>query len=894
MAELRPKIVKLAKVVGGVSGMLNKIDADAPEYYSLASVVTDDEADVAIAAGLRKERTVAYLAKKCGKSVEETHKLALSLADKGVLRVSTGANGEDIFYLQIFAPGILEMMVGNTKQLAEHPEIGKAFEAYTRLRMGTMSPMLPMASGLMRVIPVESAIEADPKAVPFEKLSYYLDKYDTFSVSNCSCRASRRVIGEGCGHLEHEMCIQMGVGAEYFIRTGKARQITKEEAIEKIKMAEANGLVHEIPNIKQAGDTDAICNCCACSCFGLRVATLFGAYDAVRSNYVSEVDNDKCVACGQCVEVCPSNALRLGQKLCTEKPLPVEKTLKITEHAWGEAHWNKDYRENRQDVVPTGTAPCKATCPAHIAVQGYIKLAAQDKYTEALELIKKENPLPAVCGRICPHKCESECTRGSIDQPIAIDEIKKFIADQDMKAEHRFVPKKLRDYSMKKLAVIGAGPAGLSCAYYLASLYGYSVTVFEKQEKLGGMLTLGIPAFRLEKDVVNSEIEVLRELGVEFKTGVEVGKDVTIAQLRSQGYEAFCLAIGAQSGRKLGIEGEDSAGVIAGVDFLRDVNLGKGLSLSGNVVVIGGGNVAIDVARTAVRQGAGSVNMYCLEGANEMPALPEEIEEANGEGIVINNGWGPKRVVVENGKITGVEFKKCVSVFDENHKFSPKYDENNVITVPADFVLLSVGQSISWGGLLEGTKVELGRGNTAVADQFYQTGEKDIFVAGDAFSGPKFAIDAIAAGKEAAISMHRAVWPGQTQYFGRDRRVFSALDKGGLNKAALTTGYDDTPRQRPLHNSANEKTFKDTRETFTEEQLKKETARCLGCGVTQLDAYKCLGCGLCTTRCKFDAIHLKKIKDDHFPEFEKMPIKVAQHVVKRTARIAVNAVKGDK
>ena len=463
-----------------------------------------------------------------------------------------------------------------------------------------------------------------------------------------------------------------------------------------------------------------------------------------------------------------------------------------------------------------------------------------------------------------------------------------------MKAEHRFVPKKLRDYSMKKLAVIGAGPAGLSCAYYLASLYGYSVTVFEKQEKLGGMLTLGIPAFRLEKDVVNSEIEVLRELGVEFKTGVEVGKDVTIAQLRSQGYEAFCLAIGAQSGRKLGIEGEDSAGVIAGVAFLRDVNLGKGLSLSGNVVVIGGGNVAIDVARTAVRQGAGSVNMYCLEGANEMPALPEEIEEANGEGIVINNGWGPKRVVVENGKITGVEFKKCVSVFDENHKFSPKYDENNVITVPADFVLLSVGQSISWGGLLEGTKVELGRGNTAVADQFYQTGEKDIFVAGDAFSGPKFAIDAIAAGKEAAISMHRAVWPGQTQYFGRDRRVFSALDKGGLNKAALTTGYDDTPRQRPLHNSANEKTFKDTRETFTEEQLKKETARCLGCGVTQLDAYKCLGCGLCTTRCKFDAIHLKKIKDDHFPEFEKMPIKVAQHVVKRTARIAVNAVKGDK
>ena len=464
-----------------------------------------------------------------------------------------------------------------------------------------------------------------------------------------------------------------------------------------------------------------------------------------------------------------------------------------------------------------------------------------------------------------------------------------------MNASRRFVPEKLRDYHDKKLAVIGAGPAGLSCAYYLASLYGYSVTVFEKQEKPGGMLTLGIPAFRLEKEVVNSEIDVLRELGVDFKTGVEVGKGVTIAQLREQGYEAFCLAIGAQAGRRLGIEGEDGANVIAGVDFLRDVNLGRGLALSGNVVVIGGGNVAIDVARTAVRQGAGSTNMYCLESASEMPALPEEIEEASGEGITINNGWGPNKLVVENGRVTGVEFKKCVSVFDADHRFSPKYDEANVITVPADFVLLSIGQSIDWGKLLEGTKVELGRGSTVKADQFYQTAEADIFAAGDAVSGPKFAIDAIAAGKEAAISMHRAVWPGQTQTLGRNRRVFSALDKEALDKKSITSGgFDETPRQRPLHKAENEKTFKDTRETFTEEQMKAETARCLGCGATKLDEYKCLGCGVCTTKCKFDAIRLVKIKNDHFPEFEKMPIQVAKHVVKRTAKIAANAIKGDK
>lgn len=894
MAELRPKIVRLAKMIGGIAGMTNKIDENAPEYYSMVNVVSDEQADVALAAGLRKERTVENLAKKCGKSVEETHKLALELAEIGVFRVRKNTRGEDVFFVQIFAPGILEMMVGNKKQLAEHPEIGEAFEEYTRLRMSTMAPMLPMGGGLMRVIPIESAIEANSKAVPYEKLSYYLDKYDTYSISDCSCRAARRVVGEGCGHLEHNMCVQMGVGAEYFIRTGRARQVTREEVERHLKMAEENGLMHEIPNIEEVGESAAICNCCACSCFGLRTAVMFGSYDAVRSNYVSEADETKCVACGQCVENCPTNALKLGQKLCTVKPLTVTKVKKIREHVWGEKDWNIDYREDRENVVESGTAPCKAACPAHIAVQGYIKLAAQGRYTDALELIKKENPFPAVCGRICPHACEDECTRGSIDQPIAIDEIKKFIADQELNSDVRFVPKKLRDYSDRKMAVIGAGPAGLSCAYYLASLYGYRVTVFEKQEKLGGMLTLGIPAFRLEKEVVNAEIDILRDLGVEFKTGVEVGRDITIAQLREQGYEAFYLAIGAQAGRRLGIEGEDSENVFAGVDFLREVNLGKGKQLSGNVVVIGGGNVAIDVARTAVRQGADTVKMFCLESESEMPALPEEIEEANSEGITINNGWGPKRIVVENGKITAVEFKRCVCVFDEKHSFSPRYCENEVITVAADFVLMSVGQSIDWGGLLEGTGVELGRGNTAVADRFYQTRESDIFVGGDALTGPKFAIDAIAAGKEGAISMHRAIWEGQTQTLGRDRREFKALDKGNLDESAIRAGFDNTPRQRPNHNTANDKTFRDTRETFTEEQMKKETERCLGCGAVQTDSYMCIGCGLCTTKCMFDAIKLVKKYDVQFPEFEKMPIQVAKYAVKRTAKIAATAIKGDK
>ncbi|MEA4895348.1 MAG: FAD-dependent oxidoreductase, partial [Oscillospiraceae bacterium] len=754
-----------------------KLDESAPEYYILDCVVTDEMAEVGLAMELRKTQTVAQIAKKCGKPIEETARLARELSQVGAC-IFHEENGEDVYELTVFVPGVMEKMVENKELCEKHPPIPKAFEEYARLRGSMLAPMMPIGKGPMRVIPIQSAIDGDSRKIGFEEVSVILNKATRFAVGDCTCRRSRRLLGQGCGHLEQDMCIQLDSGAEYYIRTGRAREITREEAFEIIKKAEENGLMHSIPNIDN-GTTHAICNCCACGCYSMRNAIMFNSPDMIRSNYVSEVDKEKCVACGQCVENCPTNALKLGQKLCSVKPLTVTPVKTAHDHVLTEDNWNVDYRINRKNVVDTGTSPCKTSCPAHIAVQGYIRLASQGKYAEALDLIKKENPFPAVCGRICPHACESECTRGEIDQPIAIDEIKKFIADQELRADVRFVPKKRHDYSDKKIAIVGAGPAGLSCAYYLA-LDGYTITVFEKQEKLGGMLTLGIPSFRLEKDVIDAEIDILREMGVEFRTGVEVGKDVTLDELRNQGYKGFYLAIGAQAGRKLGIEGEDAEGVIAGVDFLRNVNLGNEAKLSGKVVVIGGGNVAIDVARTAIREDAESVGMYCLESASEMPALPDEIEEASSENIAINNGWGPKRIIVENGKVTGVEFKKCVSVFD-NGKFAPKYDENETITVAADYVLLSVGQSIDWGKLLEGSKVELGRGNAALADGFtYQTAQPDVFVGGDVFTGPKFAIDAIAAGKQAAISLHRFVQPGQDLVFGRDRREYRSLDKSSL------------------------------------------------------------------------------------------------------------------
>lgn len=891
MAQLRPKIVKLAKIIGGASGMLVKIDENAPEYYCMENIVSDDEADIAIAAGLRKERTAGWLAAKVGKTVAEIQPALDNLVYYGVFRrVYSEELGEDTYFMQIFAPGILEMMVNNQPLMAAHPEVGRAFEEYTRLRMQAMGPILPDGYGLMRVIPVESAIEGLPGVTDDERLSYYLNKYDTFSVSPCSCRASRTLLGDGCGHLAEDMCVQMGKGAEHYIRSGRARQISREEAYEIVKRAEENGLMHDIPNIEGSGETSAICNCCACACFGLRAGMMFGARDAIRSNFVAEVDEAKCVACAQCVEVCPGNALKLGQKLCATNDTSAPKYTKITETFNFAKAVNEDYRENREDVLPSGTAPCKAACPAHIPVQGYLKLAAQGRYTEALELIKTENPFPAVCGRICNKRCEAECTRGDVDEAVAIDEIKRFIADHDMHEETRFVPKMVnqigRPYT-EKIAVIGAGPAGMSCAYYLAQK-GYPVTVFDRNPVPGGMLTLGIPSFRLEKDVLNAEIDILKEMGVEFRCGVEVGKDVTIQQLRDEGYKGFYLAIGAQKSAKLHIPGEELEGVLGGVDFLREVNLGNKPDIGRRCAVIGGGNVAMDVCRSAVRLGAEETYVFYRRSEAEMPADPEEVREAMEEGVKFRFLSAPVEIIGADGRVSAIKIEKmALGEPDEKGRRKP-VGTGEFEIVEIDSVIGAVGQTVDWGTLDVGA-LKTTKKNTAEADSLtYQTAQPDIFVGGDCYTGPKFAIDAIAAGKEAAISLHRYVHPGQTLTAGRDRREYRALDKE--HAMIGIGGFDREHRQTPGYNAAKAKTFADARVTFTEEQVRKECARCLGCGATKVDSYLCIGCGLCTTKCKFDAIHLKKVRDWHAAPFEAMPIKVAENLVKRTGGIVKKAV----
>ena len=867
---VREPILKLGKMITDripIKLGLEKLTADDPEYWGLAAMCTDEMAEIALKMGVRKPRTLKDMVKLTGKDEAYLEDILQKMSVNGVVEYNwENPQHEKQYVLPMFVPGSAEFSNMNSDMLEKNPELGRFFERMSRLPLEKVTPMVPPGgAGIgMHVIPVEKAISMENNSVSIEHISHWLDKYNgKYAASPCSCRKSRKTFDEGCADDPADWCIAVGDMADYVVETNKGgRYITKEEALEILQKAEDNGFVHQITNIDGEDKIFAICNCNVNVCYALRTSQLFNTPNMSRSAYVAHVDKANCVACGRCVEYCPAGAVTLGQKLCKKdgtevkypvKPLPSDKK-------WTSADWTEDYRDvNRINTHETGTAPCKTACPAHIAVQGYLKLAAQGRYTDALALIKKNNPLPAICGHVCNKRCEDACTRGKIDEAIAIDEVKKFIAKKDLDSATRYIPPKVvpatKGYFEEKVAIIGGGPAGISCAFYLAEK-GYKPTIFEKNDKPGGMVVYGIPSFVLEKDIVAAEIDVLREMGVEIRCNVEVGRDVTIKQLREQGYKAFYIGIGCQGGRKTGVPGEDSKGVMTGVEFLHITTDDENYKLDGDTVVIGGGNVAIDVSRTAERCGDGKVTQVSLETRDIMPASPEEIELAESEGIIIKGGWGPKEILSEDGKVTGIVFKRCIAVKDETGKFNPEYDENETMTIPCKNVILSVGQSIEWGSLLEGTKVELGRGNGPVADPVtYQTAEPDIFVGGDVYTGPKFAIDAIAAGKQGAISIHRYVQPHSSLTIGRDPNYYKELDKDDI----LVENYDNTGRQHPgMKPGADKKSFRDYKLTFTEEQVKKETARCLGCGASIVDYNQCIGCGICTTKCEFDAIHLRR------------------------------------
>ena len=875
------------KITDAMGHKISGVTSDDPEYWGLREVLTPEMCDIANKMKLRQHYTFEQLL-EMNRDYEaiDLQKILDEMSYIGILEYDYGDNYDHThelkdrprirrYRLPFYVPGSAELFNSSVDRIAKNPAVASFFERMTFIPLAGITQMVPPGGdGIgMHVIPVEKAIDAESQSIDLEHISYWLKKYEGhISAGICSCRASRAVLGDGCTDDFDDWCIQLGDMADYTVETGRAHYITKERALEILELAEKNGYVHQITNIDGENKIFDICNCNVKICNALRTSLLFNTPYLSRSSYTAKVEKEKCVACGKCVETCPAGAVKMGQKLCRKDgsevkyphaPLP-------DNNIWGPYAWDENYRDTARmsNTYATGSAPCKAACPAHVPVQAYLRLAHEGKYREALAMIKTENPFPAVCGRVCNKRCEAECTRGKIDAPVSIDAVKKFVADLDLNSEDRFVPEKIVQSTHgefdEKIAIIGGGPIP------------------------GGMLTYGIPSYKLEKDVIAAEIDIIKELGAEIKCGVEVGKDITIAQLKEQGYKAFYIAIGCQGGRRPGVKNDDAPGTHIAVEYLRHCFEHREDTFDGSVVVIGGGNVAIDCARNAHRLGASEVSMFCLESREEMPASREEIAEAEEENIKINPSWGPKEVLIdESGKVRGIVLKKCVRTIDpETKKFSPVYDESETVEIKADKIVFAIGQAIEWGKLLEGTKVTFWHGNYPVADKFtYQTEDPDIFVGGDVYTGPRFVIDAIAAGHEAAESLHRHARPDASMTIGRDRRSFTPLNKDDIKFPS----YDTAGRQEAgMDESIDAKmSFKDAHLDLTEEQVKIETGRCLGCGASYVDYNKCIGCGLCTTKCEFDAIHLVR---DH-PECSKMCVAenkvggLLKYSVKRAFRI---------
>ena len=530
---------------------------------------------------------------------------------------------------------------------------------------------------------------------------------------------------------------------------------------------------------------------------------------------IEQIDLDRCTGCGICVEVCPLDTLRL---------------------------------DTLQEEFP----PCWEACPAGVDIRGYLYLLNQSRLGEAIRLLREALPFPAVTGRVCFHPCESECARKEVDDAVNINCLERFVGDYWLKEKAEAPPR----LHVAKVAIVGSGPAGLAAAYFLTKM-GYRVTVFESMSELGGMLRMGILEYRLPRDVLNAQINYIKDMGVEFKTNTTIGKDLTIDDLKARGYKASFFAIGAQLSKKLKLDGSELDGVVWGLDFLRNINLKHEAKVKDRVLVIGGGDVAMDVALAALRLGAREVELACLESRDEMPAHKESAQQAVDEGVNINPSWGPKRILGKNGRVTVIELVRCTSVFDKKGGFNPSFDERTTKSVETDMVILAVGQTSDLSLLPKGIKTT--NEKTIVVDPVtLETGVPGVFAGGDLVLGPSSVVEAIAAGKRAATSIDRYL-RGEDLKAGREKKEVNRVKKppkeGIEEKAREATPLLPVDQRR--------RNFREVKPGFSEEMAMNEVQRCMTCGSKAYIAYPedCMTCFSCEITCPYEAVDVHPFKE---------------------------------
>jgi NADPH-dependent glutamate synthase beta subunit-like oxidoreductase len=546
------------------------------------------------------------------------------------------------------------------------------------------------------------------------------------------------------------------------------------------------------------------CGCCSSACpltgkNGFNIRRIIRHLELDLADEVADSPLPwSCTTCGRCEDACPNGI----------KILDLIRFLR---------------QSSPEKWVPEGP-PCILACPAHINIPEYLRLIAQGKIDEAYALIREKVPFPGILGRICTRPCEDKCKRGEVNNPVSICVLKRYVADNEKVSQEKFlqVPKD----TGHKIAIIGAGPSGLTAAFYIRKK-GHQVIIFEEKSEPGGMMYSAIPAYRLPQEVVKKEIQQVLDIGIELKTGKKLGRDFDIPQLKADGYEAVYIATGGSLSRKIGLEGADLNGVFWGVDFLYELKEKKEIILKDRVIVIGGGNVAVDVALTALRLGAKEVTLACLESREEMPANEWEIKQALEEGIIIMPSWGPSRILGSNGNVSGIELVQCTSVFDKDNNFNPTFDNNTKTLVDVDMVILAIGQAADLS-FVEGSKAPLkvDRGIIVVNKTTQETNIPGVFAGGDIAGLPGTIIEAISAGRRAASSIDR--------FLGGDGNIDETFVKIPLIQLTLgrrNKGFADLRRIEESKLPINERknNFTEVELGFNQDQGQSEAMRCLEC-----------------------------------------------------------------